>query len=90
MAYEEAKAITEAFTAGIQNDEDGWQPSAEEDLLAAAAKRDRLAATEPSWAFATVWRHDIGKPGFEFPAPNLVVLVERLIGEPVWTKKYYD
>jgi hypothetical protein len=89
MTYEEAARILEAFTAGIENEEDDWQPSAE-DQLDAIATRDRLEAMRPAWAFATVWREDIGKPGFVMPPLRFVVMVEYLIGEPVWTKRYYN
>lgn len=83
MTDERARATVAAFTAGIQHEGD-WQPSAEE-MLAAAAKRDRLASREPAWAFAVVWRHAVDEPGFELPPRSLVEMVEYLIGEPVWT-----
>jgi hypothetical protein len=89
MTYDEAVAIVEAFTAGIVNPDADWQPSAEDTLLAMAT-RNRLEAIRPACAFATIWREDVEKPGFEFPSIQLVGAVEYLINEPVWTKRYYD
>lgn len=87
--YEEAVAFLEGFTAGIENHDDDWQPSPE-DQLEALARRDRLEAIKPAWAFAIVWRHDIGKPEFVMPSFRLVGMVEYLINDPVWTKRYYN
>jgi hypothetical protein len=89
MTYDEAAAIVEAFTAGIENDEDDWQPSAA-DTLQAVADRNRLEAIRPACAFATVWREDFEKPEFERPPIEMVGLVEYLIGEPIWTKRLYS
>ena len=89
MSYAEAAAIIEAFTAGIENDEDGWQPSAA-DTLEAVAGRDRLEAIKPACAFATIWREDVEKSDFERPPIEMVALVEYLIGEPIWTKRFYS
>ena len=87
MTYDEAVAILEAFTAGVENPDGDWQPSAEDTLLA-MAERNRLEAIRPACAFATIWREDVEKPGFEFPSAKLVSAVEYLIGEPVWTRRY--
>jgi hypothetical protein len=89
LTYEEAKAILASFTAGIQNDDEDWQPSHKATLYA-AAERDRVEAIRFAEAFATVWRADVEKPGFALPPLDLVVMVEYLIGEPVWTKRYYS
>ena len=89
MTYDEAHAVVEAFTAGIENPDGDWQPSPA-DTLRAMAERDRLEAIRPACAFATVWREDVEKPGFGFPSVRMVTAVEFLIGEPVWTKRYYD
>jgi hypothetical protein len=43
MSYEEASAIAAAFTAGIVNEDDDWQP-AHEDVLDALATRNRVEA----------------------------------------------
>jgi hypothetical protein len=88
MTYDEAAAIVEAFTAGIKNDEDDWQPSPA-DTLRAVAERNRVEAIKPACAFATIWREDIDKPEFQRPPLEMVSLVEYLIGEPIWTKVYY-
>jgi hypothetical protein len=71
------------------NDDDDWQP-APEAVLDALATRNRLEAIEPASAFATVWRHDVDEPGFVWPRLRLVSMVEYLIGEPVWERKYYN
>jgi hypothetical protein len=39
---------------------------------------------------STIWREDVEKPGFELPPIEMVALVEYLIGEPIWTKRYYS
>jgi hypothetical protein len=82
MPYEDAAALVAAFTAGIVNEDDDWQP-APEDVLDALATRNRLEAIEPALAFATIWRHDVDEPGFVMPPLRLVAMVEYLIGEPV-------
>jgi hypothetical protein len=89
MTYDEAIEIVAAFTAGIENPDGDWQPSAEDTLMAMAV-RDRLEAIRPACAFATIWREDVEKPGFEFPSIKMVGAVEYLINEPIWTKRYYD
>jgi hypothetical protein len=89
MTYDEAAAVIAEFTVGIKNDEDDWQPSAA-DTLQAVAERERLEAIRPASAFATVWREDVEKPGFELPPLEMVGLVEYLIGEPIWAKRYYS
>ena len=52
------------------------------------AERDRLEAIRPACALATVWREDVEKPGLDFPVDELVYMVEYLINELVWTKRY--
>lgn len=89
MSYDEAKEIVAEFTAGIEHDFGSWQPSAAE-TLGALAERDRLQAIRPAWAFATVWRHDVDTPGFTMPPHKLVGMVEYLINEPVWRRRYYN
>jgi hypothetical protein len=89
MTHEEARKVVDAFTAGIVNEDGDWQPSAEQ-TLTAAALRDPIGAVHPAWAFATIWREDVETPGFEFPPVGLVVMVECLIGEPVWGRRYYN
>ena len=37
-----------------------------------------------------IWREDVEKPGIEFPSAMMVALVEFLISEPVWTRRYYN
>jgi hypothetical protein len=82
MTYDEAIEIVAAFTAGIENPDGDWQPSAEDTLMAMAV-RDRLEAIRPACAFATIWREDVEKPGFEFPSIKMVGAVEYLINEPI-------
>ena len=89
MTYDEAVAIIESFITGIAPPDADWPPSAE-GTLRATAERNRLEAIWPACAFATVWREDVEKPEFEFPPAEIVYLVEYLISEPVWTKRYYD
>jgi hypothetical protein len=89
MTYDEAAAVVEAFMAGIENDEDDWQPSPT-DTLQAVADRNRMEAIRPACAFATIWREDVEKPEFERPPLEMAALVEFLIGEPIWTKPLYS
>jgi hypothetical protein len=88
MTYDEAAAIVEEFTVGIVNVDDDWQPSAA-DTLQAVADRARFEAIRPACAFATIWREDVDKPGFERPSIEMALLVEFLIGESIWTKSPY-
>ena len=88
MTYEEATGIVATFPAGILNEEDDWQPL-DDETLAAIITLDRGEALRFAQAFATVWRNDVDRPDFTLPPLKLVVMVEYLIGEPVWTKRYY-
>jgi hypothetical protein len=89
MTYDEAVAIVEEFITAITIPDEDWGPTLEGKLLA-AAKDDHFAAIRPACAFATIWREDVEKEGFEFPSIRMVGAVEFLIKEPVWTKRYYD
>jgi hypothetical protein len=88
MTYEEANEIVATFPARILNEEDDWQ-QLDDETPAAIITRDRGEALRFAQAFATVWRSDVDKPDFTLPPLKLVVMVEYLIGEPVWTKRYY-
>ena len=87
LTYDEAVAIIESFVTGIAPPDADSSP---EGRLMATAERNRLEAIRPACAFATVWREDVDKPGFEFPSIKMVGAVEYLINEPIWTKRYYD
>jgi hypothetical protein len=75
-----------AFAPGLLNEPRDWRRAGE--LLLAAAEEDRLAAIRPACAFATIWRHDRRKAGFVLPTVEAISLVEYLINEPVFERRY--
>ncbi|HJQ49800.1 MAG TPA: hypothetical protein VJ838_04750 [Gaiellaceae bacterium] len=84
IPYDKALEVIESFAPGTERG--NWTSAVKR--LQAVAEENRLEAIRPACALATVWRRDVKEPGFILPPEELVVLVEYLIGEPVWAKRY--
>jgi hypothetical protein len=86
MTYDEATAVVEELVPDFIADPGDWRRAGEG--LQAVAEQHRLDAIRPACALATIWRADRKKAGFVLPTLETVGLVEYLISEPVFERRY--
>jgi hypothetical protein len=87
MTYDEATAVVEELVPDLIADPGDWRRAGEH--LQVIADESRLDAIGPACALATIWRSDVKKAGFVLPTLETVVLVEFLINEPVFDRRYH-